>query len=350
MLQSWQTAVETSRKRWAESTAKRVDDTVVSYVRYAMLVGLFPYMHHTRVATTLVLLWCAWLSRTCSHDSVKTYLRRLRAWYRVARPSHEHSLSEFESPMLESFLLGLKKEKGGQPKRKRPITPEMLAAFANLARSRDTHEDAIFLFAIFIDFFCFLRKSNLTVEKDTLFDVTKMIRRSDIRVDRSQHVLWVRVRRTKTLQSGDRELWIPIQGVPGHVLDIVAVHDRAMAAYPHTRADAHVFSACWEKSDELQPLKYSKFLKTLKEWVRAIGLNPENVAGHSLRRGGASFAFHSGVSPEIIKAQGDWQSDCYLLYCVIPPSRLVDATRQMFEKMYAGDWGGEIWSASRNAR
>ena len=86
---------------------------------------------------------------------------------------------------------------------------------------------------------------------DTLIDMTKMIRRSNIRVDRSQLVLWVRVRRTKTLQSGDRELWIPIQGVPGHVLDIVAVHDRAMAAYPHTRADAHA-NACSRKTHTTQ--------------------------------------------------------------------------------------------------
>ena len=81
------------------------------------------------------------------------------------------------------------------------------------------------MFAILIGFFCFLRKSNLTVESDSLFDTTKMIRRSDIRVDRTEYVLWVRIRRTKTIQSGDRELWIPIHGQRDHILDIIVWYD-----------------------------------------------------------------------------------------------------------------------------
>ena len=95
-----------------------------------------------------------------------------------------------------------------------------------------------------------------------------------------------------------------------------------------------------------KPLLYATLVEKLKGLVSAIGLDPENVSGHSLRRGGASYAFHCGVPSEVIKAQGDWQSDCYLLYCVIPPSHLLGATQKMFQGIYAGRMGGEIWAAS----
>ena len=308
-------------------------------------------MHHESILPTLILLWCSFMSRTNSYDSTKAQLRRVKAWFRLNRPrtGSNSGSNPFDSVLLESFLLGLKKTNGGKPKRKRPITPEMLLAFCSVAEARATAEAYILLFAILIGFFCFLRKSNLTVETESLVDTTKMIRRADIRVDYSQYVLWVRIRRTKTIQSGDRELWIPIPGQPGHPLDIIALHTKVIAFYAHLPNEAHIFSGKWVK-DSIGPLTYRTFLEGLKSMVASIGLDPTNVAGHSLRRGGASYAFHCGVPSEVIRAHGDWQSDCYLMYCVIPPSSLLAATRQMFEGIYAGRLGGEIWSASHLAK
>ena len=40
--------------------------------------------------------------------------------------------------------------------------------------------------------------------------------------------------------------------------------------------------------------------------------------GHSFRRGGATFAFRCGVPASLIKLQGDWHSDTYLLYTATP--------------------------------
>jgi hypothetical protein len=258
----------------------------------------------------------------------------------------------FDSPILENFLAGLKKTNGGKPQRKRPITPEMLIAFAGVTSERGTHTDWTMLFCILIGFFCFLRKSNLTVESEAIVDTTKMIRRSDIRVDRAAFVLWVRIRRTKTLQHGDREIWIPIPGAPGHPLCIISIYDRVIAGHHTTMsAEHHVFSAAWGGANSpMKALTYANFLLRLKDLVKAIGLDPTNVAGHSLRRGGASYAFHCGVPSEVIRAHGDWQTDCYLMYCVIPPSRLLDAQHQMFGGIYAGRLGGEIWSATVTAR
>ena len=49
-----------------------------------------------------------------------------------------------------------------------------------------------------------------------------------------------------------------------------------------------------------------------------MGINPQSYAGHSFRRGGASFAYQSVVPLELIKALGDWRSDTILIYLTMP--------------------------------
>jgi hypothetical protein len=51
--------------------------------------------------------------------------------------------------------------------------------------------------------------------------------------------------------------------------------------------------------------------------VRVIGLDTNAFSAHSLRRGGASYAFELGLSPLQIKLRGDWASDAYERYVFI---------------------------------
>ncbi|CAH3162812.1 unnamed protein product, partial [Porites lobata] len=58
-------------------------------------------------------------------------------------------------------------------------------------------------------------------------------------------------------------------------------------------------------------LQYAAFLaRSLKpssigNHLTTMGIDPQSYAGHSFRRGGASFAYQSGVPVELIKALGD---------------------------------------------
>lgn len=63
-----------------------------------------------------------------------------------------------------------------------------------------------------------------------------------------------------------------------------------------------------------QPLTTSAFITSVKKALTAKGYNAAEFAGHSFRRGGASFAYQSGVPLHTIKQLGDWQSDAYCLY------------------------------------
>ena len=52
--------------------------------------------------------------------------------------------------------------------------------------------------------------------------------------------------------------------------------------------------------------------------LSVIRLSAKDHTCHSFHRGGASFAFCSGVSVELIKILGDWHLDAVLLYLTVP--------------------------------
>ena len=63
---------------------------------------------------------------------------------------------------------------------------------------------------------------------------------------------------------------------------------------------------------------YSFFMSKLKMILDKIGVDGTKYGSHSFRRGGASFAFESGVPLELIKVMGNWKLDAVLLYLTVP--------------------------------
>jgi hypothetical protein len=64
----------------------------------------------------------------------------------------------------------------------------------------------------------------------------------------------------------------------------------------------------------LTTFTHRAFVAQFKSQLPYLGLDPARYAGHSFRRGGATFAFRCGAPPAQIKEQGDWKSAAYLLY------------------------------------
>ena len=48
-----------------------------------------------------------------------------------------------------------------------------------------------------------------------------------------------------------------------------------------------------------------------------VGYDAAKYAGHSILRGGVSFAFQVGVPLELIKITGDWKSNAVSLYLTV---------------------------------
>ena len=56
------------------------------------------------------------------------------------------------------------------------------------------------------------------------------------------------------------------------------------------------------------------FIRLLRKYLKALGIDYTKYSGHSLRRGGAISAKAAGASNELIKILGRWNSEAYKVY------------------------------------
>ena len=61
-------------------------------------------------------------------------------------------------------------------------------------------------------------------------------------------------------------------------------------------------------------LTQAKFVSKLRQSLADPGFPADQYSGHSFRRGGAQFALQCGLPVELIKLQGDWNSNVYERY------------------------------------
>ena len=130
------------------------------------------------------------------------------------------------------------------------------------------------------------------------------------------------VKHTKTIQFQQRTLrYLMTRLDPGDVCCPTTQLAIYMCATPGLQPDEPLFQAreVHEPTGTVfyRPLRYDTFLAKFKSLIRALGLDPDAYAGHSFRRGGATFARDAGLGDELIMAMGDWygrRSDAWLAY------------------------------------
>ena len=83
----------------------------------------------------------------------------------------------------------------------------------------------------------------------------------------------------------------------------------------------------------IKPVLASHFNRFFKACVRAAGFDPQHFSSRSFRQGGATFAFNCGAPSEFIKAQGDWQSDAYLIYLKLSTQKKLDILRSISTRL-----------------
>ena len=88
---------------------------------------------------------------------------------------------------------------------------------------------------------------------------------------------------------------------------------RLLQSYPPT---APLFS--FSDWGQVRCLEYRVFVDHVWQLVASCGLNPGDYSGHSFWRGGCTWAWQPGASPQIIMSQGDWQSCSWMTSVDIP--------------------------------
>ena len=89
---------------------------------------------------------------------------------------------------------------------------------------------------------------------------------------------------------------------------------------------------CLPATSGYRPITFATFSTCLKRLISTIGLDPAHYSPHSFRRGGATFAFQSGVPEHLMKLHGDWRSDAFRAYLALP----LETRSQVADVMAAG--------------
>ena len=227
-----------------------------------------------------------------------------------------------ENCHISSLLKGIKQCKGDSPQQKHPITVSILReihAKLNFTSSVDAYFWAICLVA----FFWYIRKSHLLIKGKSSFDAFKQFVKTDF-----LFFTWgviVKVRWSKTIQFREREILIPLPRATGSALCPVTAIIQAFSFTKHAPSDCQASPV----SLQWQPFTYHLFLSKLREVLYATGLDASMYGTHSFRRGGASFAFQSGIPIELIKILGEWKSSAVLLYLTAPLNIRINAIHQI---------------------
>jgi hypothetical protein len=273
-------------------------------IRFLLAFGL---AHFLWCPDEMVVCWAAaFFARTVAHKTVVNYLKGYKHYLRVAG----WDVSKWHAwQVLPRVLRGIKRLKGDASHPKLPITPDILLRMVRVLPAGQSHL-AIWV-AMLVGFFAFLRKSHLCVDGTSLEWHAALLLRKHLVLVPGQYCVLVKVHCSKTVQFSQRTHTIVIQGLPGHLLDpyfwVKTYLDMVPAA-----DEAPAFG--YMEGTVYTPLSYRVLLSGIKSLISAIGLDPEQFAGHSLRRGGATYAFQCGVNPLFIRIQGDWNSDAWMLY------------------------------------
>ena len=159
-----------------------------------------------------------------------------------------------------------------------------------------------------VGFFMFSRLSNLLPSTKN-FDVAKQLKKSHVKV--ASDCVIINTSWSKVIQLQDRIVSTPLKAIPGSVICPKWSLVRACRLSKSSDSD-HLF-AYWSNG-QVKVILQSEYISFLRKKLKKCGLNPQLYSGHSLRRGGATWAFRSGVPTELIKHHGDWASDSYMLY------------------------------------
>ena len=256
-----------------------------------------------------ICLFTQYISRSFkSVDAVINYVQGIKTIH-LLRGLAVHP---FEHKVLRILFKGLRRSKAHTIRQALPITLDILLDICS--RLALNHiEDAVFWSLCLVAFFCILRKSNLVPNSAQGFNPKQQLRRGDVLVTRSAKL--VRKRWTKTIQFGQRQLVIPVLGIPRSQLCPVAAYQHMCKAVP-AHAGAPAF--CVPGDTGLLPYTYRQWQSKLKAILRQTGRIEHKYSSHSFRRGGASFAYKAGASVEMVKMLGDWRSDSFRRYLHLP--------------------------------
>ena len=237
-----------------------------------------------------------------SAGAISNHISHIRTFYRLAGLNTAPLTHYRVSLALRAISMNIRRP----PTDKLPVTPAVLKAV--IAQLKGEQDSLPLILGILIMFVGFLRQSSVVPGTVAAFDPTRHLTRKDVR--RTPKGLAVAIKWSKTIQRAADLQTILLPQTRDPTLCPVLAYRAYTTARPDNRPDA--------------PLLVFKDGNTLtarhiaRRWTGALkgaGLSPTAYSLHSLRKGGASFAYNQGNAKlNDVMAQGTWKSAAVRTY------------------------------------
>ena len=166
------------------------------------------------------------------------------------------------------------------------------------------YETKLFKAAYLLTYHGLLRVSEVVFT--TVFQKQKPLIRSDITFESDFKAVKIRIRMSKTNQTGQSTiLRIPV------AKDQNMCCVQALCNYLDVRPSDQIYLFCHANS---LPLTQYQFSAVLSKTIKALGLPIQHYKTHSFRIGRATTLSAQGVPTEAIKKLGRWKSNCVSSY------------------------------------
>ena len=294
-------AMKTQANSYAKGTRKNLKSAMKTFIIFCVKFGrpICPTDRSTLISFAQL------MSLTVGYGQIKSLFWAIKLMHKAL--DAEFPEDDFQ---VDSTLKAIKRQLAGTPFQTLPITPEILSQMYLFVNIDDPEQLALWC-SILTGFRCLLRKSNLVPVSLDKFAPETGLSRSKIMIPEEKDVALVYLNWSKTNQFGNREMVIPMVADSLRALDPV-FHLRKL--FSSNNLPDHLPAFSYIKRGKIHSITYDKFTKNLRNLLDMSGYRSKSYSGHSLRRGGASYLYRLGADPLLIKAMGDWQSDCYQLY------------------------------------
>ena len=147
--------------------------------------------------------YIAYLATVCKlkYSTIVNYVSAVNTLHRFSGSNYVAQ----DAFLVQATLKGFRRQLGDSPRRKLPLTPDMLHRIISIC---DPLEDSGFIAAMLVGFFAMLRKSNLVPAKNSTSISDKHLKRGSFSF--TDFGVLLSIQETKTIQFKTRTLDIPL--------------------------------------------------------------------------------------------------------------------------------------------
>ena len=284
-----------------KSTLSNYSSALNSYLNFVNL-------HNLPVEPTsdTLSLFTVYMCHHINPRSVNTYLSGISQQLEANFPNVKEARN---STLVRRTLQGCMRMRGRATARKRALTTDDLHKVIRHYQQSTSHDDFLFVAMLVTGFFSLLRLGEMTFPDDSsLQNWRKVTRRNTLKVLPSHYEFFL----------------------PGHKADRYFEENKIIIPAQRFHLDPlHIFSRYLTSRDDLHPvasplwLTESGTVPTRSFFISRLRLFfSSDVAGQSMRAGGATALAEHGFSPYVIQASGRWASEAFLVYIRKNPTLL----------------------------